>query len=134
VKTFPQPVPQTPQHLKASIEIIRKWLLEQQHANNEQVKQVIGLLDKSYLQQIKLPKGSPTSCKHWFCKQCGCCWGEHCKEGELTGFSVTINYENREILWPNSFGLKIEHTRTNHAKDHKTLKCHGFLFHNKKMY
>jgi hypothetical protein len=48
VKTFPQLVPQTPQHLKPSKEIIRKWLLEQQHANNEQVKQVFGLLDESY--------------------------------------------------------------------------------------
>ncbi len=72
MKTFIQPVPQTPQHLKTSIEIIRKWLLEQQHANNEQEKQVFGLLYESYLQQIKLPKGSPRSYKHSFCKQCGC--------------------------------------------------------------
>jgi hypothetical protein len=47
VKTFPQPLPQTPQHLKASIEITRKWLLEQQHAYGEQVKQVFGILDES---------------------------------------------------------------------------------------
>lgn len=72
MKTFTQPVPQTPQHLKTTIEIIRKWLLNQQHANNEQEKQVFSLLNESYLQQIKLPKGSPMSCKRWFCKQCGC--------------------------------------------------------------
>lgn len=48
-------------------------------------------------------------------------WGGCCKEGKSIEFSIVVNYEIKEVLWPNYFGLKIEHSRTTHIGDHKVL-------------